>query len=166
MQKRSALFHTTLSLFVIVAATAIPAVGTTFPSPRATPFDAGSLLGSYASVGDAGSGVSVSVGTATFDGRGGVTRALRINAEDPAGGRRLIEVSAEGSYTVNADGTGTLTFSNEVPGGATSSVTFDFVITRSGNPSLGGSPAALELFGVQREPGVTASPVVQTYTRR
>ena len=138
----------------------------TFNAMRSRPFDVGSLQGSYASVGSAGSGVSVSVGVAEFDGRGNVTRFVRVNAGEEDGSRVLLDITSVGSYSVKEDGTGVIEFTNTLPSGAMASVTYDFVITRSARQTLRGSTAGDELFAIQREPGVTASPVTETFSRR
>lgn len=138
----------------------------TFPATRSRLFDVGSLQGSYASVGRAGSGVSVSVGVAEFDGHGNVTRFVRVNAGAEDGGRILLDITSVGSYSVNADGTGVIEFTNTLPSGATANVTYDFVITRSVRQAVRDSMAGGELFAIQREPGVTASPVTETFSRR
>ena len=139
------------------------------PFPPGMPggsFDVGSLQGSYASVGSAGSGVSVSVGVAEFDGLGNVTRFVRVNAEAEDGSRVLLDITSVGSYSINEDGTGVIEFTNTLPSGAIATVTFDFVITRSAKQTPQGITAGDELFAIQREPGVTASPVTETFTRR
>ncbi len=138
----------------------------TFPEMRSRPFDVGSLQGSYASVGSAGSGVSVSVGVAEFDGRGNVTRFVRVNAGAADGGRVLLDITSVGSYSVNDSGTGVIEFTNTLPSGAIAVVTIDFVITRSARQTPRGSTVGDELFAIQREPGVTASPVTETFSRR
>ncbi len=138
----------------------------TFPlAMHSRPFDVRSLQGAYASVGSAGSGVSVSVGVAEFDGRGNVTRFVRINSKAGDGGRALLDITSVGSYSVTRDGTGVIKFTNTLPNRATATVTFDFVITRSGKQKRG-STAGDELFAIQREPGITASPVTETFSRR
>ncbi len=135
------------------------------PAVHGRPFDVKSLQGAYASVGSAGSGVSVSIGVAEFDGRGNVTRFVRINSEAADGTRQLIDITSVGSYSVTRDGTGVIMFINKLDGVVTSTVTFDFVITRSTREKRG-SPAGHEIFAIQREPGITASPVTETFSRR
>ncbi len=136
------------------------------PGMPGSSFDVGSLQGSYASVGSAGSGVSVSVGVAEFDGLGNVTRFVRVNAEAADGSRVLIDITSVGSYSLDEDGMGAIEFTNTLPSGATAAVTYDFVITRSARHAPQGTTAGDELYAIQREPGVTASPVTETFTRR
>ena len=114
----------------------------------------------------AGSGASVSVGVAHFDGRGNVTRSVRVNSGAPDGERVLIDITSVGTYEVNEDGTGVIEFTNTLPSGNTADVTFDFVIIRSMSQRVRGSLVGAELSAIQREPGVTASPVKDTFYRR
>ena len=132
--------------------------------PRNDGFSERSLNGSYASAGRADGFASRSVGVTTFDGRGRVARVVTINASDGEGGRRLIEVVSVGTYTVDRDGLGVITFINE--GLNNTEVNFDFVIAES---SRGGSRGGLQanvINGVQREAGTTASLIEEVWTRR
>jgi hypothetical protein len=79
---------------------------------RRSGFDERSVIGSFGSVGRAGAAAAVSVGVAEFDGRSNVTRVVRINANAEDGGRVLIDVASTGSYSVEEDGTGVITFLN------------------------------------------------------
>jgi hypothetical protein len=129
-------------------------------------FSERSLSGSYASSGRAGGYLSRSVGVTTFNGRGGVERFVSINAADDDGGRKLIHVVSNGTYTVGDDGIGEIEFTNVFSSGNTSVVHYDFVISKSSRGGRGGSIQANEITGIQREPGVTASPVGEYWTRR
>ena len=127
-------------------------------------FDERSLSGSYASSGRADGFQSASIGVTTFNGRGEVARVVTINASDGEGGRRLIEVVSVGTYTVDPDGQGVITFVNQ--GLNNTVVNFDFVISTS---SPGGSRGALQadtITGIQREAGVTASLIEEIWSRR
>ena len=129
-------------------------------------FTESSLRGSFASSGRADGFQSRSTGVTTFDGRGGVTRVVLINANDGEGGRRLIRLVSQGSYTVEPDGRGTIAFVNEFESGSTSEVTFDFVVSKSSRGGWKGAIQAEEITGIQREPGVTASLIEEYWTRR
>lgn len=129
-------------------------------------FSERSLSGSYASSGAAGGYQSRSIGVTTFDGRGGVERFVTINSEAEGGGRRLIYVVSEGSYTVGPEGIGSIEFLNTFSSGSTSTVNYDFVISKSSRGGRSGAIQANEINGIQREPGVTASPVEEYWTRR
>lgn len=129
-------------------------------------FGTHSLSGSYASIGTAGTRDSVAVGVVDFDGRGGVTRRVRINAAGPGNERRLLDLTSVGEYEVADDGQGVIAFTNTLANGDVSEVTFDFVITKTGWTWPGGGFTADEIYAIQREPGVTASPVTELMTRR
>ncbi len=129
-------------------------------------FSARSLSGSYASSGAAGGFASRSIGVTTFDGKGGVERFVSINAEAEGGGRKLIYVVSTGTYTVGPEGIGSIEFLNTFSSGSTSTVNFDFVISKSSRGGRYGAAQANEITGIQREPGVTASPVEEYWTRR
>jgi len=161
-----------LTLAVVVSTIAIVLIlcETGTPDVRAgrrhrVAFDVGSLRGSYSSMGRADGARSVSVGVTTFDGNGGVTRFLRINANDGEGGRRLIDVSSEGSYTVSEEGVGVILFTNTI-GDSTAEVTFDFVIRSSTRRGRGRSLVAQEVVAVQREAGITASLIEESFVRQ
>jgi len=120
-------------------------------------FNLNSLRGSYGTTGRADGSKSVSVGVAEFDGQGKVTRFVRINASGQDGERRLIDITSVGTYSVDPDGLGVIYFTNTLPNGSTSEVTFDFVIQTSGTRQRRGSLRAEKIFAVQREAGITAS---------
>ncbi len=93
----------------------------------------------------------------TYDGDGGTTRRVTVNAPDGMGDRRLIVFNSVGWYGVNADGTGTATYDNEISTGSMTQTTFDFVITEVQGifSRRRGAKLAQAIYSVQREPGVT-----------
>ncbi|MDB4759786.1 hypothetical protein OAG34_01085 [bacterium] len=129
-------------------------------------FSERSLSGSYASSGAAGGFASRSIGVTTFDGRGGVERFVTINAGAEGGGRQLIYVVSTGTYSVGPEGIGSIEFLNTFSSGSTSTVNYDFVINKSSRGGRNGAVQANEITGIQREAGVTASPVEEFWTRR
>lgn len=129
-------------------------------------FSTQSLVGSYASSGKAGGYLSRSVGVTWFDGNGRVRRVATINTSDGAGGRKLLQVVSTGTYSITANGLGTIHFSNEFDSGATSEVTFDIVVSRSSPAGERLLPVAEEITGLQREPGQTAALVEECWTLR
>ncbi len=159
-----------LTLTAFLAALSLVLFYTVAPDLRAGApghgFDLGSLRGSYASVGRADGSKSVSVGVAEFDGEGGVTRFVRINASGQDGKRRLIDLTSVGLYTVDTVGVGVISFTNTFTDGSTNAVTFDFVIRTTGKRRRHGSLPAETIFAMQREAGVTASLVEESFTRR
>ncbi|MGI9441330.1 MAG: hypothetical protein ACR2N1_02625 [Rubripirellula sp.] len=129
-------------------------------------FSERSLNGSYASSGAAGGFASRSIGVTKFDGKGGVERFVTINAGSEDGGRKLIYVVSTGTYSVGPEGIGSIQFLNTFSSGNTSTVNYDFVISKSSRGGRNGAVQANEVTGIQREPGVTASPVEEYWTRR
>lgn len=169
--KRFSLSMMLLGLFAIVIAVGLVAfpgnantVNAKGPSKKV--FTERSLSGSYASSGAAGGFASRSIGVTTFDGRGGVERFVTINAGAEGGGRKLIYVVSTGTYSVGPDGIGSIEFLNTFSSGNTSTVNYDFVISKSSRGGRNGAVQANEVTGIQREPGVTASPVEEYWTRR
>ena len=73
-----------------------------------------------------------------------------------------------GWYAVNADGTGTATYDNDISTGSMTRTTFDFVITEVQGISSRrrGAKLAQAIYSVQREPGVTVSLVTNVQTPR
>ena len=129
-------------------------------------FSERALRGSFASSGRAGGFFSRSIGVTTFDGRGGVERFVSINTESEGGGRKLIYLVSTGTYSVGPDGVGTVQFNNVFESGSTSKVNYDFVIRESSRIGKSGVVQANVITGIQRESGVTASPVEENWTRR
>ena len=127
-------------------------------------FRESSLFGTFAAVGLGDDHTSASVGTVTYDGEGNVTRSLVVNAPDGNGGRRLLAFESEGTYVVNADGTGVISLTNQISNGTTTEVTFDFVIQESIPNGKGGQRRASKLYGVQREGGTTVNLVTTSET--
>ena len=129
-------------------------------------FGLNSLRGSYGTTGRADGSKSVSVGVAKFDGHGNVSRFVRINASGEDGKRRLIDINSVGTYSVDPDGLGVIYFTNTLPNGNISEVTFDFVIQTSGTRQKRKRHLAQKIFAVQREAGITASLIEESLTRR
>ena len=123
-------------------------------------------MGSWQSIGD--DHVSVGLGIVIYDGDGRTTRRVTVNAPDGIGGRRLIVFNSVGWYAVNADGTGTATYDNDISTGSMTRTTFDFVVTEVQGISLRrrGAKLAQAIYSVQREPGVTVSFVTNVQTRQ
>lgn len=159
--------------FQVLAATMVvgillAAFSLTAEAKRSSRFTDASLNGQYAyqSIGD--DHVSVGLGIVTYDGDGETTRRVTVNAPDGMGGRRLLVFNSVGWYGVNADGTGTATYDNEISTGSMTRTTFDFVITEVQRISSRrrGAKLALAIYSVQREPGVTVSLVTNVQTRQ
>ncbi len=85
---------------------------------------------------------------------------MTVNAPDGQGGRRILKFESEGSYTVEADGTATAVYVNQISNGQMTMDTFDLVITGAATVWIPGrrmKNVARETFGAQREAGVTVS---------
>ncbi len=137
-------------------------------SRPANGFSTASLAGRYGAQEQGDGNVSAGLGVLHYDGKGGTTRRIVVNAPAGDGSRQILVFESEGTYTVNADGTGTATYSNIISGGGTTTMTFDFVVTgtqSTWNPGRGGHQTATELFAVQREAGVTVSLVTSVQKR-
>lgn len=120
------------------------------------PFDNASLQGNYALIGSGGSHTAASIGTAVFDGKGHSTRSLILNAPADGQTRKIVRISSEGSYSVNADGTGQAQISNTLPDGSSFNVHLDFVIKRAEIDRVNGTKRAIEIFAIERESGIAA----------
>jgi hypothetical protein len=124
-----------------------------------------SLEGDYAFVGAYSGDVARLVGTAHFDGRGDFTGG---SARVVIVGGTVKSISYSGQYTVNPDGTGTITLS--VFGVATPppTVTLDFVITKA--RFANGTKIATEIQDALEGPSVVVpgqnSFVTHVFTRR
>lgn len=156
---------------LIVVGMSLSAVSATAQTPRIDQprgFTNASLKGFY-SAQEAGDGdISAGFGIVVYDGLGKTTRQLTVNAPAEDGGRRILEFPGEGTYTVNDDGTGTATYVNTFADGATSTVHFDFVITKAEvvfPPKTPTAKVATEIFAVQREAGATVSLVTSLQKR-
>lgn len=151
-----------LSLSAAIAMAQTPSID----QPRG--FTNATLKGFY-SAQEAGDGdVSAGFGIVVYDGIGKTTRRLTVNAPSADGGRRILEFPGEGTYTVNDDGTGAATYVNTFADGSTSTVHFDFVITKAEvvfPPKTPTAKLATEIFAVQREAGATVSLITSLQKR-
>ena len=126
-----------------------------------TPFTNDLLRGTYSFI-DLVSTLAGSFGTLTFDGSGhctgrGMGNTL-IFTDAGTLGSMVFQYSFTGTYSVNADGTGSANFVANLPGGGTKSTAYDFVIIQNGKDKERGKTVAIEIRAVQRErDGITAS---------
>ena len=104
-----------------------------------------------------------SFGPMRFDGRGGVTLAIKANLPcaktGPSCDRTIVDVTGVGTYTVTSDGTGVATFALKGIG----TEKYDFVIT--GATRHEGKLLATELFAVDRSGGLAGQLVAPTWSR-
>lgn len=134
--------------------------------PDRLEYSPASLSGNYAFVGTYADHVAANLGVVAFDGLGTAEGSILVNQPGVNGSREIVNVTVEGTYSVNANGTGTIQFVVTFPDGRTADVTEDFVITRS--ERRGRSLLATSIFEAQRQPSVVISGtvfVVHTLTR-
>ena len=135
-------------------------------SPQQRDFSVASLDGCYGTREQGDASVAAGLGIVCYDGNGNTKRSLTVNAPDGQGGRRILKFESQGTYTVEPNGTGVATYVNTVP--APSTVTFDLVITGTQVawlPRRGVWRIAAEVFGAQREAGLTVSLVTSLQKR-
>ena len=124
-------------------------------------FTVASIQGKYAYANSGGD--VASFGPMRFDGRGGVSFAIKVNVAcatpGPSCQRTIINFTAVGTYTVNSDGTGvaTVTFT---PG---STGKIDFVITEA--TRYGEKLLATQLFAAAEFGGVEGQLSTPTWSR-
>jgi hypothetical protein len=130
-------------------------------------FSAASLCGNYGAIGTYGANVARALGWEKFDGRGGLTGRAIVNQPSPNDARSVVRIGLSGNYTVKSDGTGKMVLTVSLPGGATASVTEDFVITRA--KELAGVQIATEIEDAQEQPSAVIDDsglVLHRYTLR
>ena len=120
------------------------------------PFSLASLQGYYAVVITYGANVGMGLQSEHLDGKGNLTRTGIINQPvvgSTTGARSVTPVTSVGTYTVNCDGTGTITRTVTRADGTTADTSDDFIITKS--EFLHGWPwTAISITDVQRDPSV------------
>jgi len=129
-------------------------------------FTVASLQGGYAYVNNS-EGVA-SFGPMTFDGKGGVTLADKVNlpcaSSGPSCNRTIVDIVGVGTYTVGPDGTGVATFAfKNADGTNIDTEDYDFVITaaiRNGRKLL-----ATQVFAADRSGGLAGQLVAPTWSR-
>jgi polyisoprenoid-binding protein YceI len=114
-----------------------------------------SLSGNYARVGTYEGNIAANWGVVVFDGQGAAKGSATVNQPGPGGSRTIVKVVLDGTYSVNSDGTGTIQYMLTLPGGTTSAITEDFVITKS--EKRNGTLIATSIFEAQEQPSVVFS---------
>ena len=109
-----------------------------------------SLCGDYGAVVTYGANIAAGFGHEQYDGRGNATGSALANQPGPDGARTIAKFGITGTYTVNKDGSGVRNLTIALPGGGTSNVTEDFVITKA--KVIDGIAIATEIADAQREP--------------
>jgi hypothetical protein len=128
-----------------------------------------SLQGTYAVIVNYGANVALGIQVQSLDGNGNLTRTGTLNQPtvgSTTGARTVGTVTSVGTYTVNCDGTGTITRVVTKPDGTTAPAADDFIIT--GAIVQGGRLLATTIVDVQRDPSVILPGgvfVTRTHTR-
>ena len=119
------------------------------------PYTLQSLNGSYAVIGNYGANVAIALGLRSLDGNGNLNSIFLVNeptAGSTTGGRTIVTGTQAGTYTVNCDGSGTITRLVTRPDGSTASASDDFLITAAIEKD--GRLIATKVVDVQRDPSV------------
>ena len=114
-----------------------------------------SLQGSFAVANSYGANVALGIQAEALDGRGNLTRTGILNqplAGSTTGQRTVGVVTSNGTYTVNCDGSGTITRLVTRPDGTTASAADDFLITEAIEQD--GRLLATAVVDIQRDPSV------------
>ena len=120
----------------------------------AVAFTRASLCGDYGAIATYGANVARALGFEVMDGHGKITAGSAIvNQPGPNDSTRsLVTIGISGTYTINAEGMGTMDLTIALPGGSTANVTEDFVVTRS--KIVDGVAIATEIEDAQEVPSV------------
>jgi hypothetical protein len=135
--------------------------------PSAHTYSLASLQGDYAVLNHYGANLALGIGTEQFDGNGKCKGSLLLNRPTSTGARELVALTSTGTYTVNQDGTGTISLEVTLPDGSIKTATEDFVITRS--ELIRGVLVGTAISDEQREPSLVLGNgvfVTQNFTRR
>lgn len=130
-------------------------------------YSTASICGNYGAVAMYGANVARALGFEAMDGHGNITGAAFVNQPGPNSTRTIANIGISGTYTINAEGMGTMSLTIALPGGATASVIEDFVVTKS--KVVDGIAIATEIQDAQEVPSAViddTSLVVHTYTLR
>jgi hypothetical protein len=125
------------------------------------------VCGNYGAIAVYGANIARALGNETLDGKGNVTGAAFVNQPGPNNTRTITNIGIGGTYSVNPDGSGKMVLTITLPGGTTSSVTEDFVITKV--KMIDGVAIASEIQDAQEVPSAViedSSLVYHTYTLR
>src|SRR6516164_3118089 len=95
-------------------------------------FTTASLCGDYGAIATYGPNVARALGFEVMDGHGKITAgSALVNQPGPNDTRSLSTIGISGTYTINAEGMGTMNLTIALPNGSSANVTEDFVVTRS-----------------------------------
>ena len=131
-------------------------------------FTTASLCGDYGAIATYGPNVARALGFEVMDGHGKITAGSAVvNQPGPNDTRSLSTIGISGTYTINAEGMGTMNLTIALPNGSSANVTEDFVVTRS--KIVDGVAIATEVQDAQEVPSAViddSSLVIHSYTLR
>lgn len=130
-------------------------------------FSTASLCGNYGAIATYGANVARALGFEVMDGHGNITGAAIVNQPGSNTTRSVTSIGISGTYTINAQGMGTMNLTIALPGGGTANVAEDFVVTRS--KVVDGVVIATEIQDAQEVPSAViddSSLVIHSYTLR
>lgn len=161
--------HRSILVTLLIATAPVLAVAQDRDERQAkTRFSAASLCGDYGAIATYGANVARALGFEIMDGHGKITAGAAIaNQPGPNNTRTLSTIGISGTYTINAEGMGSMNLTIALPGGATANVVEDFVITKS--KIVDGVAIATEIQDMQEVPSAViddSSLVIHTYTLR
>jgi hypothetical protein len=134
-----------------VAAALLATLSSVALAQEETPkYSLASLCGDYGAVVTYGANVAAGFGHETYDGKGNATGSALANQPGANGTRTITSFGISGTYTVNKDGSGVRNLTIALPGGGTTQVVEDFVITKV--EVIDGVAVATEIADAQREP--------------
>ena len=134
-------------------------------------YTAASLQGTYAVVATYSANVALALAVRHFDGLGNLTGTFVLNAPvvgSPTGARTVITGTQVGTYTVNCDGTGTITRTITSSSGVVTTQTDNLLITKAVEGPHD-SHLAVSLEDAQQTPSALVPGglfVFRTYTRQ
>ena len=131
-------------------------------------FSLATVCGDYGAIATYGPNIARALGYEVMDGRGNIRGAATVNQPGTNDTTRSIsEIGISGTYTVDANGRGSMNLVIALPGGGSGNVTEDFVITKT--KMINGVLIATEIQDMQQVPSAViddSSLVVHTYTLR
>jgi hypothetical protein len=131
-------------------------------------FSVATVCGDYGAIATYGANVARALGYEVMDGHGDLHGAATVNQPGQSDTTRSIsQIGISGTYTVDANGRGSMNLVIARPGGGSGNVVEDFVITKT--KIINGVLIATEIQDMQQVPSAViddSSLVIHTYTLR
>jgi hypothetical protein len=131
-------------------------------------FSLATVCGDYGAIATYGANVARALGYEVMDGHGSLHGAATVNQPGPNDTTRSIsQIGISGTYTVDANGRGSMNLVIALPGGGSGNVVEDFVITKA--KMINGVLIATEIQDMQQVPSAViddSSLVIHMYTLR